>query len=1028
MAWQLIYTSAPRSLEAGRSGFGTVARHRAISPLLVSAIERASQFSRLPGTDSGRVIFSHRIVAVAGGRFHVLSAIRDAGADYTGRTNHIAHHLIVDPREIAQLGLDGPSPADVLLAMQWVTSWNETPRFLEASDEVALSAIHPHTNGSAWEQITGSAHQAWLLATGDASRGAYIIQPGSADLRAVYAESLRLIPDRLWQISFTTSLQPSDEPGDFRWIGIEERSPLRAQSESSGRPVLNLALPDTLPLVETVQPAAVVPTNQFARPPAAASFPTTSNTSVPAPQVFPQSSQQLSRKTRETNDPSTETKPAFLVLWKWIVSSAAVLLLIITWFAIAAPYLRNRSAEKIERKEIARLINEAVDSARTSTIDKDYPNLSEISPTDIRRLRNLADSTQKMISAMADADFQKMSEAEEAFTKERREASKFSLQVPTQFDTIQKRLHESTQLHAELEKFQPKPEDYPAFEKLKNAVTAVKVLDADSDKHAQKLQVTLHSLCAEKEASALMSLLGGNIEPNPEGKITWFKNETRNAEERHPAKKEGFRQVTDLLEDWKFVEEHISDKDLTVLKQRLDQRPAWPPWLQEKVKRITHSDTKQIGSDEQHPGGIKSGSIVTGDPHKISAPTVRAPFYFVRSIDAISKVNYPQLKSAKDFYLQEGISSTPKKLLMPPAFAGKLYRKSTEDGEIFSFEPKTGTITPGTDKGKIQSPYSLIARNSENTDIITFCVVPPNDGLTDCLLGPPRDGEIRPPGKKARIDFAALRLPAFQDVRFELRLTKDWALPRKSGEIRVSVNNESGLTDTKSLGDEAVALKGQIEGNMKRFEGEHPVDRKKEFADLKAGFLKISGIEQTIHDQRTASKNKNEPTYTERMLGADTAPLIKQYGGCIEAFTASKGFRVADELIKAGQALKDDKLIENEQVDKLKNVAVVIDRVIKHLRTTGNDNEKQEKEKFEPSLQLLKKMNAGPQSETPQVKEQLKIAESKRSKELKDCETTLKILDAHPVFEKNPFPSGRYRLFAIPEDRMGIPILDIEVK
>ena len=135
MAWQLIYTSAPRSLEAGRSGFGTVARHRAISPLLVSAIERASQFSRLPGTDAGRVIFSHRIVAVAGGRFHVLSAIRDAGADYTGRTNHIAHHLIVDPREIAQLGPDGPSPADVLLAMQWVTSWNETPRFLDYLQE-----------------------------------------------------------------------------------------------------------------------------------------------------------------------------------------------------------------------------------------------------------------------------------------------------------------------------------------------------------------------------------------------------------------------------------------------------------------------------------------------------------------------------------------------------------------------------------------------------------------------------------------------------------------------------------------------------------------------------------------------------------------------------------------------------------------------------------------------------------------------------------------------------------------------------
>src|SRR5205814_6063942 len=137
-----------------------------------------------------------------------------------------------------------------------------TPRFFEASDEVALSAIRPQTNGSAWERITGNAGQAWLLATGDASRGAYVIQPGQIDLRTVFAESLRLIPERLWQIPFTTSLQPSDEPADFRWIGIEERSPLRAQTESSGRPVLNLAAPSALPLVEVVQAVAAGPVRQ----------------------------------------------------------------------------------------------------------------------------------------------------------------------------------------------------------------------------------------------------------------------------------------------------------------------------------------------------------------------------------------------------------------------------------------------------------------------------------------------------------------------------------------------------------------------------------------------------------------------------------------------------------------------------------------------------------------------------------------------------------------------------------------------
>ena len=267
MAWQLIYTSAPRSLEAGRSGFGTVARHRSLSPLLVAAIERTSQFSRLPGVDTDRVIFSHRIVAVAGGRFHVLSAIRDAGADYTGRTNHIAHHLIVDPREIAQMGGAGISPAEILLSFPWKTSWSENPRYFEENEAVSLGNFPANSRGGGWQRLTGNAQHAWLLAAGEASRGAYLVQPAGADLRECFAESLRLIPERLWQIAFTTSLQPSDEPADFRWIGIEERSPLRAQVESSGRPMLNLTLPATLPQPEIpeVAPAVEVVETQFSR-------------------------------------------------------------------------------------------------------------------------------------------------------------------------------------------------------------------------------------------------------------------------------------------------------------------------------------------------------------------------------------------------------------------------------------------------------------------------------------------------------------------------------------------------------------------------------------------------------------------------------------------------------------------------------------------------------------------------------------------------------------------------------------------
>jgi hypothetical protein len=261
MAWQLIYTSAPRSLEAGRSGFGTVARHREIDPLLVLAIERSSQFSRQPGLDLSRVIFNHRIIPLAGTHYHVLSCIHDSGADYTGRTNHLAHHVIADAREIGQLGAEGATPAEVLLGMSWLASWDDHPRYLTSADEIDLRRFHRQTgpNNAAWAHATGSPDHAWLLVHGEASRGAYIVTPPGLELRWLFAESMRLAPDRAWQYSFTTSQQPSDESSDFRWIAFEENTALLRQAESAGRPVLNLCQPKSLPVPEVpYTPAASV--------------------------------------------------------------------------------------------------------------------------------------------------------------------------------------------------------------------------------------------------------------------------------------------------------------------------------------------------------------------------------------------------------------------------------------------------------------------------------------------------------------------------------------------------------------------------------------------------------------------------------------------------------------------------------------------------------------------------------------------------------------------------------------------------
>lgn len=247
MAWQLIYTSAPRLLEAGRTGFGTVARHRAVSGLLATTIERISQFARLPGYDPKRVVYSHRILNMPNGCFHILSCLRDAGSDYTGRTNHIAHHLVVEAREVVSLLAADVTPADVLLVMPWMHAWNERPRYFDPTEEVNL-ALMKAPSSHAWEQSTGNGQNARLPWSATAAKGCYLIIPPEIDGRELICESLQEVMPEAWQITFTTSMEPSDDLADFRWIGLPLTSPLRQQAESSTRPVFDLQNPATLPV------------------------------------------------------------------------------------------------------------------------------------------------------------------------------------------------------------------------------------------------------------------------------------------------------------------------------------------------------------------------------------------------------------------------------------------------------------------------------------------------------------------------------------------------------------------------------------------------------------------------------------------------------------------------------------------------------------------------------------------------------------------------------------------------------------
>lgn len=256
MAWQLIYTSSPRLLQAGRTGFGTVAKHAAIRGPLQSELERFSQFSRIEGLRSDRILYYHRVLSVQGETFHVITRLKDAGFDYTGRTNHIAHHIVIPSSELA-VNPNGLSPVDVILAFThqrlWRDTWDEAPREFSPVEDISLASL-PRTlqlPAEHWRDFSGSAANAAILAPGEVAESCWLHSPPEdfADrLLPLIGESLLLHPDP-WQISFATEVQPTDRIEEISWRGVPTGSPVSATAAQSVRPTVNLTDPAALPTI-----------------------------------------------------------------------------------------------------------------------------------------------------------------------------------------------------------------------------------------------------------------------------------------------------------------------------------------------------------------------------------------------------------------------------------------------------------------------------------------------------------------------------------------------------------------------------------------------------------------------------------------------------------------------------------------------------------------------------------------------------------------------------------------------------------
>jgi hypothetical protein len=224
---ELIVTSAPRGLQAGRSGFTTVLRTRGMHPDLASRLEAASAYRHVfpQGDPRNPVVLSYTSRPSAIGDVWVLSRIGDAGTDYTGRSNKIAHHIALQPADMAALGQSNPAAVlSALVASRGLLpKWEGEPR--ESSTPPRLPS--PPSSPSLcerWGSLTGDPGWAGVLVERALNREAtWVIAPAGVELLELFAEAIALVPPaQRWQIPFTTYSLRGDEG---RWLGTTAGSP-----------------------------------------------------------------------------------------------------------------------------------------------------------------------------------------------------------------------------------------------------------------------------------------------------------------------------------------------------------------------------------------------------------------------------------------------------------------------------------------------------------------------------------------------------------------------------------------------------------------------------------------------------------------------------------------------------------------------------------------------------------------------------------------------------------------------------------
>lgn len=232
MSFEIVYTSSQRGLNAGATGFCTVAATTGIPRLLQEKLESLSgyQHQHTPGSERNAVSFCCQAIRIQQETYIVLSRVADAGTDFSGRSNKIAHHLALSLNEVRSTSC----LPTMLLADEnfWYTKWSREPEWLPV-DRMPNPVPSDGIPCNIWKKTFGDAGWAGIVARSVANdfEPVFAIVPEGCNALGLVHEALQQLPPRMhWKVSFSTYFTRSSG-ADCHWRflrdGMEEATAVR---------------------------------------------------------------------------------------------------------------------------------------------------------------------------------------------------------------------------------------------------------------------------------------------------------------------------------------------------------------------------------------------------------------------------------------------------------------------------------------------------------------------------------------------------------------------------------------------------------------------------------------------------------------------------------------------------------------------------------------------------------------------------------------------------------------------------------